>query len=99
MGIKPSLRTLLNQALDPLSKFITNKTKPLFLEGEFEVEIDDQFYQMKAGDVAFIPEGLPHSWKNIGDSIGKILYISSSALNIAIRFQDLHNLNARAKFN
>jgi len=33
------------------------------LKGAAEVEIGDKVFQVKAGDVVFIPEGVPHSYK------------------------------------
>ena len=35
----------------------------LFLEGEFDVEIDGKRYQAKPGDIVFVPRGTLHSWK------------------------------------
>ena len=71
----------------------------LFLEGEFDVEIGDQLFRINAGDVAFVPKGQPHTWKNVGNIIGRLRYIFSPALNIEEMFEDMHILNERSEFN
>ena len=63
----------------------------IFLEGTFDVEIDGQRYRMAAGDIAFIPKGKTHGWKNVGDGIGRLRYIFSPALNIEQMFRDIHS--------
>jgi len=37
------------------------------LRGHAKIGIADQLYEVKAGDVVFIPEGVPHFYENIGD--------------------------------
>ena len=37
------------------------------LEGEMELTVGDKTTILKAGDLAFGPVGVPHSWKIIGD--------------------------------
>ena len=63
----------------------------IFLEGTFDVEIDGQMLRMNAGDTAFIPKGVTHGWKNVGDNIGRLRYIFSPALNIEQMFRDIHS--------
>ncbi len=36
------------------------------LRGHAKIGIADQLYEVKAGDVVFIPEGVPHFYTNIG---------------------------------
>jgi len=36
------------------------------LRGEATITIDDETHQVKTGDVVFIPEGVIHSYENIG---------------------------------
>jgi mannose-6-phosphate isomerase-like protein (cupin superfamily) len=64
----------------------------LFLEGTFDVEIDGALYHMHAGDTAFIPMGAAHAWKNVGNSVGRLIYIFSPALNIEDMFRDLNEV-------
>ncbi len=47
----------------------TNKVEheQLVLEGEAEVVIDDKTYHMQKDNVVFIPAGVPHSYKTLGD--------------------------------
>ncbi len=65
----------------------------IFLEGTFDVEVDGQLYRMTAGDVAFIPKGSVHAWKNVGTSQGRMRYIFSPALNIEEMFRELNDLS------
>jgi len=44
---------------------------------------------MSAGDIAFVPKGTIHAWKNVGEGIGRLRYIFSPALNIEHMFRDL----------
>jgi quercetin dioxygenase-like cupin family protein len=37
------------------------------LRGHAKIGIGDQTYEVKVGDVVFIPEGMPHFYANIGD--------------------------------
>ena len=67
----------------------------LFLEGKFEVEIEGKRFQVKPGDVAFVPKGVAHAWKNIGTETGRFRYIFSPALNIEDMFQDIHDFRLR----
>ena len=71
----------------------------LFLEGEFDVEVDGKLYHMKPGDVAFVPKGSVHTWKNVGNTIGRLRYIFSPALNIEEMFQELHDRRLAGNFD
>ena len=61
-----------------------------FLEGKFIVEIGGQMYHVAPGDVAFIPKGTIHAFKNVGDTPGRLRYIFSPALTIEDMFRELH---------
>ncbi len=37
------------------------------LQGRARIGIGDQVYEVQAGDVVFIPAGVPHWYENIGD--------------------------------
>lgn len=45
----------------------------LFLEGTFQAEIDGKLLDLKAGDTLFVPRGVSHGIKNVGDTPGKLL--------------------------
>jgi len=66
----------------------------LFLKGEFEIEVEGERFQTKAGDVAFVPKGSAHAWKNIGKEVGIFRYFFSPGLNIEDMFLDLHELRS-----
>ncbi|SLN27599.1 DNA-binding transcriptional repressor PuuR [Falsiruegeria litorea R37] len=61
-----------------------------FLEGEFDVEIDGQLHRMSPGDVAFVPRGTVHAFKNVGDTPGRLRYIFSPALQVEAMFRAFH---------
>jgi quercetin dioxygenase-like cupin family protein len=61
-----------------------------FLEGTFDVEIDGEVHRMHAGDVAFIPKGAVHAWKNVGEDVGRLRYVFSPALDIEEMFKEMH---------
>lgn len=41
------------------------------LEGSFDLEIDGQLFHAGAGDVAFVPRGAVHAFKNTGAAAGR----------------------------
>jgi quercetin dioxygenase-like cupin family protein len=45
------------------------------LHGQARIGIGDQTYEVKAGSVVFIPEGVPHFYTNIGDEPFEFLCI------------------------
>ena len=69
----------------------------LFIEGTFDVEINGIVQRMTAGDTAFIPKGSVHAWKNVGDTVGRLRYIFSPALNIEQMFRELHSANSKSE--
>ena len=69
-----------------------------FLEGTFDVEVGGKLYHMKPGDVAFIPKGTVHAFKNVGDDRGRLRYIFSPALTIEEMFRELHEAMSAGDF-
>ena len=55
----------------------TNKVEheQYVLRGHARIGIDGQTYEVKTGDVVFIPEGAPHFYDNIGDEPFEFLCI------------------------
>ncbi|CAH0998875.1 Quercetin 2,3-dioxygenase [Neolewinella maritima] len=43
------------------------------LAGELELTVGDQTTVLQAGDLAFGPRGVPHSWRTIGSSTTRVL--------------------------
>ncbi|NJB84352.1 mannose-6-phosphate isomerase-like protein (cupin superfamily) [Lewinella marina] len=58
-----------------------------FLEGQFIAEVAGERFEFSPGDVAFIPRGTVHAFKNIGDTPGRLRYIFSPALSIEAMFR------------
>lgn len=65
-----------------------------FLEGDFIVEIDGTVHEMAPGDVAFIPRGTVHAFKNVGTTVGRLRYIFSPALKMEAMFRAFHKAAA-----
>ena len=61
-----------------------------FLEGNFDVEVGGKLYRMGPGDVAFIPKGTVHAFKNVSKTKGRLRYIFSPALTIEEMFRALY---------
>lgn len=53
--------------LDVISTIIRTRHS-FFLEGQFDVEVAGELYHIKEGDVAFVPRGTAHAFKNIGNT-------------------------------
>ena len=50
-----------------------------FLEGDFIAEVQGKMYDFKAGDIAFVPRGTVHAFKNVGKKPGRLRYLFSPA--------------------
>ena len=61
-----------------------------FLEGEFIAEVDGKMFDFKAGDIAFIPRGTVHAFKNVGKKSGRLRYIFSPANTIEDMFREFY---------
>lgn len=70
-----------------------------FLEGEFDVELEGIIYHMKPGDVAFIPRGIVHAFKNVGSKPGRLRYVFSPVLNIEEMFREFYAALETGEFN
>ena len=62
----------------------------LFLEGEFIAEVAGEMYEFQQGDVAFIPKGTVHAFKNVGKSDGRLRYVFTPALTIELMFREFY---------
>lgn len=61
-----------------------------FLEGEFDVEVRGQLMHMVPGDVAFIPAGTVHAFKNVGKTAGRLRYVLNPAQSIEEMFREFY---------
>ncbi|MFY0652107.1 MAG: cupin domain-containing protein [Cyclobacteriaceae bacterium] len=69
----------------------------IFLEGTFDVEIDGKLHRMKKGDVALVPKGTVHAWKNVGTNKGRLIYIFTPSLNVEEMFRELNEAWIKGK--
>ena len=63
------------------------------IEGEMELTVGDKTTILKAGDLAFGPRGIPHSWKIVGNSKAKVI-LSVFPAGIEDMFEELGKLPA-----
>ena len=61
------------------------------IEGEMELTVGGETTILKAGDLAFGPRGIPHSWKIVGDSKAKVI-LSVFPAGIEDMFEELGKL-------
>jgi quercetin dioxygenase-like cupin family protein len=61
------------------------------IEGEMELTVGDKTTILKAGDLAFGPRGVPHSWKIIGDQKARVI-LSVFPSGIENMFEELSSL-------
>jgi len=63
------------------------------LEGELEVRVGSETKVLRSGDLGFLPRGIPHSWKVVGDQKAKAL-LSIFPSGIEMMFKELTELPA-----
>ncbi len=61
------------------------------LEGELEVTVGDETTVLKAGDLAFAPKNVPHTWKVVGNQDCKTI-LSVFPAGLELMFAELGNL-------
>lgn len=59
-------------------------------EGQFAFEIDGTRVNAGPGDVAFVPRGTVHAFRNIGTQAGRLRYVFSPALKAEEMFRAFH---------
>ena len=57
------------------------------LEGAFDIEIAGQLHHARPGDIAFVPKGQVHAFKNVASSPGRLRYMFSPAGNTETMFR------------
>jgi len=61
-----------------------------FLEGEFIAEVAGEMFEFKPGDIAFVPKGTVHAFKNVGNTPGRLRYVFSPAHTIEDMFREFY---------
>ena len=61
------------------------------LQGQVELMVGDKTTQLKAGDMAFAPKNLVHSWKVVGDQMAK-MQVSAFPSGMEHMFYELNEL-------
>ncbi|MBD2715250.1 cupin domain-containing protein [Microvirga sp. STR05] len=60
-------------------------------EGEVEFEVDDNVQVLQAGELAYVPRGVPHSFKVVGNAPARVL-LSIFPADIEDMFHELAQL-------
>jgi quercetin dioxygenase-like cupin family protein len=73
--------------LDPGSMLATHTDSAeealYILEGEGEADVDGETARVRAGQVAIVPVMAPHSLRNVGDGVLRVLGVFSSSTLVA----------------
>ena len=64
------------------------------LEGEYEIQLGDQTYQVKAGGLLHFPRYIPHAFRNVGRESGTTLWTVIPGGNFEKFFEELGALPA-----
>jgi quercetin dioxygenase-like cupin family protein len=46
-----------------------------FLEGRFRVKLGAELLDAPPGSVTFVPRGTPHTWQNVAEGTGRLLFL------------------------
>ena len=63
------------------------------LEGQMEITVGDKKTILKAGDLAFAPRNIPHSWRIVGETKAKVV-LSVFPAGLEVMFEELSELPA-----
>ena len=61
------------------------------IKGQIEIKINDKTTVLEAGDIAFAPKNIPHSWKVVGVEKAQMI-TSAFPAGIELMFNELHEL-------
>jgi quercetin dioxygenase-like cupin family protein len=59
----------------------------IVLDGQMEVEIGGEYQRIRSGQIALVPEMVPHDMVNIGDRKARVLGVFGGANNIVATFE------------
>ena len=68
-----------------------------FLEGEYELAVGELRYLATAGAAAIVPPGVPHTFRNVGATPARLLFILTPALEAEAFFAALAAATAIGK--
>ena len=88
--------TLLEQLNEPgtgIPRHVHSREDEVFhvQEGEVEFEVDNAVKVLQAGELAYVPKGVPHSFKVVGNSTARVL-LSIFPAGIEDMFHELAQL-------
>ena len=66
------------------------------VEGEYVVAVGEESYRLKAGDSAFGPRQVPHTWAHVGEQTGRIVFVVTPAGQLEAFLKEISKANAMA---
>ncbi len=67
----------------------------LVLEGEYEFAVGERRFRAGPGDVALVPPGTPHAFRNAGTTTARLVFMLTPALGGEVYFRGLTDLADR----
>ena len=62
------------------------------LDGEMELTLDGQAHPLRKGEMARMPMGIPHAYRNVGTGLSRSLFWVTPARKLHELFSRIHNL-------
>jgi mannose-6-phosphate isomerase-like protein (cupin superfamily) len=62
------------------------------LDGEYDVQVSDSVYHIKRGGSVYGPRMVPHTWRNVGKTPGRLMVVAQPAGHLEAFLEDLANL-------
>ncbi len=62
------------------------------LEGEYDVQVGDSLFHIKPGGSVFCPRMIPHTWRDVGRTSGKLMIMAEPAGHLEAFLEGLANL-------
>jgi mannose-6-phosphate isomerase-like protein (cupin superfamily) len=64
------------------------------VEGQYLIEVGDQRFELRPGDVLLAPRKVPHVWAYAGDDVGRLLITFTPAGSMEAFFREVSKTNA-----
>ncbi len=66
------------------------------MEGEFDFEVGDERFRLRAGESVFAPREIPHVWTSISDQPAKLMIVFQPAGTMEEFFREVSKFTSRA---
>jgi mannose-6-phosphate isomerase-like protein (cupin superfamily) len=62
------------------------------LDGEYDIKVGDQLFNLKPGGSVYAPKMIPHTWHDVGEKPGRMLVVAQPAGHLEAFVKDLAKL-------